>query len=643
MKMKTRFVTAVLITFCSLSTGAQASTIDSLNSASGWFWENDSAVALTWAALDTGYSGNGARLTYDMGATGTWAQIGKNFGTIDISEGDELRFSFKGSGNSNKLQVQIVDADGSVFVKTIDGITNRADWTELSMTFGSANSDLAYANWGGNALLDSSKIAKISFGATYLTGGTGTLSIDNVRLYRSTSTLKLFDDFDDLNATNRFGGISGAFAGIPTAVSSGTCVASFVTTTTFSGTGALELRYDVSGTDEAGGGMYAGYWTQLNGVSLAGTTHLSFMVKGTEGGERFKIELGNNTNDVRVQAYTTVTDAWQEVRIPLADFSGLAPASPGNLVFVFENSVNSVLNRPTSSTLYIDDVKFLTPGGENELIATLDTMDDIPNTIGKWAAYGQTSGALAAIAGKSGADTDRALQISYNFSSASDWAVMERDTHLNVADGTAFRFHYKGTGASNNLELKVMDKNGVTFRKTLYGVTSTNGEWKTAQIPYKEMTYFSGNGAQVLDLSKLETIWIAVAKGEGGAGSVWLDELEYYATPGYTYSGGRMISTFALQNNPVSPNGDGLNDKARFVYRLSDSALIKLEIFSLKGEKLHASEKRVTADANEHIIEWDALDDDGKRVDNGLYLYRVTAEGYDGQKDTVTNVLGVIR
>jgi flagellar hook assembly protein FlgD len=49
------------------------------------------------------------------------------------------------------------------------------------------------------------------------------------------------------------------------------------------------------------------------------------------------------------------------------------------------------------------------------------------------------------------------------------------------------------------------------------------------------------------------------------------------------------------------------------------------------------------ADTNVHVIEWDASDENGTRVNNGLYLYKFTADNNFGKVDKVVNIIGVIR
>lgn len=614
-----------------------AGIIDSFDSVSGWSTNTDSGSALT-LSQDTGYSGNSANMIYNFG-TGQWSEISKDFSSLDLSQGDAIKFYYKGSGSGN-LQVQLVDADGSVFVKTINNIAAQTDWKELALTFSGTYPDFQYS-WGGDSSLDKSKISKIIFGVTSNGSAYGSLDIDNIRLFLSDPLYKTLDNFDDLDSVNNFGGNSGVFT---TGASSGTCSGVYVSTVVFSGTGALELKYNVSGN-----GLYSGYWTNLQNMDFSNVSYLSFRVKGMTGGEKFQAQLRGSTIKVRISSYTTVTTDWQEVKIPLADFTGFistgsAGSSPeqDQLCFVFENS-----NGPSSGTVYIDEVVFLKSATAGSLIASIDAMDDAPTSLSNWASYGITNavnGTLRSVSGRTGSDTDLAIEIPYSFTIAGQWAVMERKSSPLLAQDSAFRFKYKGSGSKDNIEFKVADQNNNVFRKMLPQAADTNNIWQTVDIPYTELTYFSGD-EQKLDLKNIKVIRIAVSKSavSQNAGNLAVDELESISYTQQQNLSGKLLESFSLQNNPFSPNDDGIKDKARFIFKVKISSRVKLEIFTLKGERIYNLEKEILADGNEHLIEWDGKDKENKLVSNGPYLFTFITEGYDGQQDKISNVMMVIK
>src|SRR3989339_492080 len=623
-------VLITLVSMLALFNPLSADTLDGMEQLTGWAASGDSGATAT-LSQGSGSAGNALKLDYSFGS-GSWVLLGKEFSYKDFSGGDQIKFLYKGSGIAGSLQVQLKAADGSVFSKTIPSVTNQPNWTEIALSFSGTSPDFVYS-YGGDSVLDKTKIAQISFGVSSSLAGEGTLDIDNVRLFLSNPASKMLADFNDLSSTNKFGGSSNPLVLWP---SSGACTAAYVSTVTYSGGGALELRYDVSGTN-----AWSGYYTELKNTDLSNTSYLSFFVKGVTGGERFKVELSVNTIFVRVHSYVTVSSAWQEVKIPLSDFSGfISSSASGNLAIIFENNVAGATNGPTQSTVYMDEIKFYQPGAANSVVETIDTMDGEVSSNGKWQKYGQYSKVLASVAGSSGLESDKAVELNFKLLETSPvadrWAVMSLDSHPNLVSGSVFRFKYKGTGGRDDIEFKVSDSNDVVFRKVLYHAAETSNEWTTAEIPYSELAYFSGAGKS-LDMTKIKNIWFAVAKDKGASGTVYFDALEFVSPEAQSIKGGSFIEKLDVPYNPISPNDDGLKDKARFVYKLKDSAVVKFEIFKLSGESLYYYEKEVINDGNERVIEWDAKDKDGRRVHNGIYIYSFSAEGYDGQKDKINS------
>ena len=639
--MKKIIFIAVLLALKPLA--ARAETIDSMDDGIS-LWTSgisvDTGAVLTPSSV-VGYSGNALKFDYTFNA-GQWVEAGKDFGYRDFSGADQIRFYCKGSGASNNLQVQLTDADGSVFAKTITAASRITGWKEIALTFSGSSPDLAYS-YGGDSTLDTTKISALSFGVSRSTGGAGTIAVDDVRLYVSNPANIIMNNFNDLDPINSFGGDSGIF----THDSSGTCTTVYVTTTVYEGLGAIELTYNVSKNSE----WWCGYWTNLENKDVSAASHLSLKVKGGIGGEKFQIQLRGYAAKVRISDYMTVSDSWQVVNIPLTDFAGFVSTGAAGslydaqdqLCFVFENS----LGYPTSGVVYIDDIRFVTPGAEDSLSGSVDNMDEAPATVGKWRTYGQVSGALTSIAGISGGNSDRCLEMAYNIIPDSplseQWAVMSRTMNPNAATGIMFRFKYKGSGSRDNIEFKVSDSDGNVYRKILYQAAETNDAWKTAEIPFDELTYFSGN--RQLDLTRLRRIWIAVSKSpvSDGSGSLVIDELEYATPVASNYGGGSILEKLEVPYNPISPNGDGKKDTAWFTYKLKEAGAVELKVFTLKGENIYSYEKQDIADGDEHTIQWNAKNNDNTLVSNGLYIYTFNVKGSGGREDKVTHILGVVR
>ena len=164
----------------------------------------------------------------------------------------------------------------------------------------------------------------------------------------------IIDNFSDTDPVNVWGGVTGTFSKYPTPPANSTCAASYTGT-------SLRLDYNVTGTD-----AYAGYYSKLGGQSASAYTWLIFWVRGTVGGELFKIELKNNVADnnrnhaaVYVNDFLDggVTTTMQEVRIPFHNFANINDfSSMKELVFVFEKNASAANGSPASGTVYIDHI-----------------------------------------------------------------------------------------------------------------------------------------------------------------------------------------------------------------------------------------------------------------------------------------------
>ena len=168
----------------------------------------------------------------------------------------------------------------------------------------------------------------------------------------------VLDDFNDGGKLNNWGYDTGAFNS-----TGASCIDSRDGNSPQEGAFCLKLDYNVSTS-----ASYAGYWSLLGGENLSIYNSISFWVKGTAGGEFFKIELKNNSTDNnRKSAIVYVTDyldggvttSWQEVTIPFHNFVNLDSwNNMKELVFVFENSQSVTNGSPTNGTIYIDKISF---------------------------------------------------------------------------------------------------------------------------------------------------------------------------------------------------------------------------------------------------------------------------------------------
>jgi hypothetical protein len=103
---------------------------------------------------------------------------------------------------------------------------------------------------------------------------------------------------------------------------------------------------------------YAGVWFGLNKVSINNKTAISFLVKGTNGTEKFQLGLKDSSGKevkVDISNYGKITTDWQKFVIPMDDFFGIDFTEMDNISFTFLTDDN----RPNEGTIYLDEIEFV--------------------------------------------------------------------------------------------------------------------------------------------------------------------------------------------------------------------------------------------------------------------------------------------
>jgi flagellar hook assembly protein FlgD len=84
----------------------------------------------------------------------------------------------------------------------------------------------------------------------------------------------------------------------------------------------------------------------------------------------------------------------------------------------------------------------------------------------------------------------------------------------------------------------------------------------------------------------------------------------------------------SLSQNYPNP----FNPSTTIAYTLEKTAPVTLEIYSILGNKVRTLERKIQT-AGSHTVLWDGLDDTGRSVAGGLYIYRLsTGHQVESQK-----------
>ncbi|MBI3012780.1 MAG: gliding motility-associated C-terminal domain-containing protein [Elusimicrobia bacterium] len=193
------------------------------------------------------------------------------------------------------------------------------------------------------------------------------------------------------------------------------------------------------------------------------------------------------------------------------------------------------------------------------------------------------------------------------------------------------------------MELKLTDSDNTTWYRKFLLASNTAGAWKTASLPLDQLVFFSAGDDSNLNTRKIKQIFFAVAKGPGGSGSFAVDTLEASDSGEFeTNSPSGVISKLKILNNPFSPNGDGTKDEVFFVYTLTVNSKVNLKIYGLDGVEIRMAAQQDQT-SGEQTLSWNGRNDNSEIVPNGVYLFRLEAEGLDSRKDVLRQVIAVLR
>ena len=103
--------------------------------------------------------------------------------------------------------------------------------------------------------------------------------------------------------------------------------------------------------------------------------------------------------------------------------------------------------------------------------------------------------------------------------------------------------------------------------------------------------------------------------------------------------GGRLLVDIAVTSNPLTPNGDGLNETLEIAYKLREvtaSRPVRLAIYNLAGQ-LVVELPPITARSGEFVHRWNGRDAAQQLVPPGTYIWRLQLE----EKEERAGILAV--
>ena len=112
--------------------------------------------------------------------------------------------------------------------------------------------------------------------------------------------------------------------------------------------------------------------------------------------------------------------------------------------------------------------------------------------------------------------------------------------------------------------------------------------------------------------------------------------------------GEELLTQVVVHPNPFTPNGDGINEEARFHFQLHEVSAprdLMVSIYDLSGRQvrqLHQEEAiRGLFGERSEDPSWDGQDNNGNRVAPGVYLYRISLDTDVDQREKVGTIVVV--
>lgn len=443
--------------------------------------------------------------------TDFYVRAGQTWYNIGFTD-DENDFKYKDVGISRIGKIDGVIADNQWHSAGFDLDRLLAQKTGRRLV-----EEIIMADW------DVTGYMKLDFGRN---ARGATLYLDNFKIHRATGEAfaadrrrqdLLVDDFAHGRATNSLDGAFGIFASPGT----NNCRLDFVATA--AADHALSLKYDVTARD-----AYAGLWSQLEGVSLAGFDQFSLRLRIVSGPGRFKVGLKNHQGvevSLPADGYLEPADdlGWQRLVIPLMAFKELTDLSA---MATFSLSFTEA-NHSGKGEVIVDDIKF--QAGLEEIPIT-DFEEEVAgqNRLRQdnWI-FLRGAAALAANldAVRASQPNGHCLRISYGGDIGldlgnGDFSYAAWATGLGGVDATGAGFvklSIKGQKGAERLNLYLDDG---TTRKgvALDRYVSVTTQWQDAFIPLRDFVRLG------VDLTHLEGLQL-VFEWQPMSGTLYVDDL----------------------------------------------------------------------------------------------------------------------
>lgn len=180
-------------------------------------------------------------------------------------------------------------------------------------------------------------------------------------------------------------------------------------------------------------------------------------------------------------------------------------------------------------------------------------IDDFESTAA-WSTLA-SDGVTVSIRGDSG-HVGRGMRVDFDFHGGAGYAVVRRPLAVELPDNYQFVYELRGAAPRNNVEFKLADSTGENVWWLNRRGVDLRRPWSRMVVRKREIS-FAWGPAGGGELRRPKSIEIAITAGDGGKGTIWLDDL-------------RLVTLEAPSMAPLAPRAtargsEGASDPARAV------------------------------------------------------------------------------
>ena len=123
-----------------------------------------------------------------------------------------------------------------------------------------------------------------------------------------------------------------------------------------------------------------------------------------------------------------------------------------------------------------------------------------------------------------------AMRVDVDFHGGGGWALVRRSLEVELPANYALSFRVRGTLPPNTLEFKLVDETGDNVWWSVRREFRVEDDWQTVTVRKRHVS-FAWGPAGGGELGRVATLEIALTAGNGGKGSVWIDDLALTELP----------------------------------------------------------------------------------------------------------------